>query len=289
MAQIGQPVLATTTTDVFQNGDIQWKKFNVDTPCPKPLLVFSPTVAGKYPVIVFHHGFCVQNSFYSQLLGHITSHGFIVVAPQLFSMGLPMLGQLEVEFAGKVVNWIAEGLQAELDENIEESVQAKLDTLVLSGHSKGGKTAFAVALGYTETNLNFSALIGIDPVAGPSRCKMCRTLPHILTDEPESFNLNIPVAEFYNECKPPRVHFVTTDYGHMDMLDDDTPGIMGNMMKCMCKNGTGPKDFMRRTVGGLVVAFLRAYLNDQWKDLNAILADPSIAPAKLDPVEYLPA
>ncbi|KAJ1381380.1 Chlorophyllase [Sesbania bispinosa] len=194
-------------------------------------------------------------------------------------MGLPMLGQLEVEFAGKVANWIAEGLQPELDKNIEESVQAKLDTLVLSGHSKGGKTAFAVALGYTKTNLNFSALIGIDPVAGPSRCKMCRTLPHILTDEPESFNLNIPVAvigtglgpekanvltmpcasdgvnhkEFYNECKPPRVHFVTTDYGHMDMLDDDTPGIMGNMMKCMCKNGTGSKDFMRRTVGGLVL------------------------------------
>lgn len=79
---MAKPILATT--DVFQNGDIHWKQLNVDTSsCPKPLLVFTPTVPGIYPVILFCHGFCIRNSFYSKLLGHITSHGFIVVAPQL--------------------------------------------------------------------------------------------------------------------------------------------------------------------------------------------------------------
>ncbi|XP_057446991.1 chlorophyllase-1 [Lotus japonicus] len=311
-----QTVLATT--DVFQTGDIKWKHFNVDTSntCPKPLLVFTPTVPGTYPVILFCHGFCVLNSFYSSLLAHITSHGFIVVAPQLFCMGLPMLGLCEVKFAGKVADWITEGLQAQLTKHVNENIEAKLESLILAGHSRGGKTAFAVALGYAKTNLKFSALIGIDPVAGLSKCKICRTLPHILTGVPQSFNLNMPVVvigtglgpekasccsppcapdgvnhvEFFTECKPPCAHFITTEYGHMDMLDDDTPGIIGGTVKCICKNGTGPKDLMRRTVGGLVVAFLRAYLSAQWKDLNAILADPSIAPAKLDdPVVYLAA
>jgi chlorophyllase len=44
---------------------------------------------------------------------------------------------------------------------------------------------------------------------------------------------------------------------------------------------------MRRTLGGLVVAFLKAYLYNQWEDFKAILGDPNLAPAKLeDPVFY---
>ncbi|XP_061353240.1 chlorophyllase-1-like [Gastrolobium bilobum] len=307
LSQRAQPELGTKS--VFEEGDIKWRQFNVDTSTtsspPKPLLVFTPTVTGAYYVIMFCHGFCIRNSFYSKLLGHLASHGFIVVAPQLFGNGLPLSGPNEVEFAGKVVDWIAKELQPLLPEH----VQAKLKNLVLVGHSKGGKTAFAVALGYAKTKLNFSALVGIDPVAGLSKCKICRTFPHILTGVPESFNLNIPVAvigtglgpekpnccappcaphgvnhdEFFNECKPPCVHFVAKDYGHMDMLDDETPGLVGTILsKCMCKNGTGPKDLMRRTVGGLIVAFLKGHFNAQWKDLDAILADPELAPAKLD-------
>lgn len=221
-----------------------------------------------------------------------------------------MSGRNEVESAGKVVDWIADELQPLLPERVE----AKLDNLVLAGHSKGGKTAFAVALGYARTKLNSSVLIGIDPVAGQSKCKVCRTYPHILTYVPRSFNLTIPVAvigtglgpekansfsfpcapdgvnhkEFFNECKPPCGHFVAKEYGHNDILDDETPGIVGEVIsKCLCKNGKGPREFMRKTVGGLVVAFLRAHLNCKWEDFDAILADPDIAPAKLDPVEYV--
>lgn len=318
MAQrtLTQPVLATTT-DVFQTGNIKWKQLNIDTSSdsssspPKPLVIFTPTVPGAYSVILFCHGFCILNSYYSTLLSHIASHGFILVAPQLFSNGLPMSGDNEIKFAGKVVDWLAEGLQPVLPEN----VKANLEKVILSGHSKGGKTAFAVSLGCAKTNLKFSALIGIDPVGGISQCK--ETLPHILTGVPRSLNLNIPVLvigtglgpekanllfppcapngmnheDFFNESKPPCAHFVTPKFGHMDMLDDETPGAIGTMMsKCLCKNGKGPRDLMRRTVGGLVVAFLRAQLNEQWNDFDAILANPSyVAPTMLDDVVYVPA
>ncbi|KAG5142303.1 hypothetical protein JHK82_017998 [Glycine max] len=87
----------------------------------------------------------------------------------------------QIKFAGKVVYWLVEGFQPLLLEN----VKAKLEKLVLSGHSKGGKTAFAVALDHAKTNLKFSALIGIDPVAGTS--KFCETHPHILTGLPRVY------------------------------------------------------------------------------------------------------
>ncbi|KAI9080300.1 hypothetical protein K1719_037694 [Acacia pycnantha] len=70
----------------------------------------------------------------------------------------------------------------------------------------------------------------------------------------------------------------------MDMLNDHLEGVLGGLASCLCKNNeVDDKDCMRRTVGGLVVAFLRAHLDLQSQDLDAIVANPSLAPAKLDP------
>ncbi|KAJ7972752.1 Chlorophyllase [Quillaja saponaria] len=249
---------------------------------PNPLLIFTPSVAA--------------------------SHGYIVVAPQFYDW-IPISGTTEISYAAKVTDWLSEGLQPLLPDN----VKADLLKLALSGHSRGGKTAFALALGHAKTKLKFSVLLGIDPVAGSS--KNSRIFPHILTYVPHSFNLSIPVTvigtglgpekanccspacapdgvnhkEFYNECKEPCSYFVAKDYGHMDMLDDNPPGIVGELSGCMCKNGIYPRDLMRRTVGGLVVAVLKASLKSEDGDFKAIVNDPALAPAKLDPVEFVAA
>ncbi|KAJ7962526.1 Chlorophyllase [Quillaja saponaria] len=297
------------TSSVFEKGGITYKSFNVEKSSPpKPLLIVTPTVKGLYPVILFCHGFYLRNGFYSKLLEHIASHGFILVAPQ-FYYWKPISGPDEVNYAAKVTDWLSEGLQSLLPEKVE----ANLLKLALLGHSRGGKTAFALALGHAQTKSKFSVLLGIDPVAGAT--KGCRTLPHILTYVPQSFDLSIPVAvigtglgseqssccappcapdglnhkEFYNECKPPCAYFVVKDYGHMDMLDDHPPGIVGELSGCICKNGKNPRDLMRRSVGGLVVAFLKSYLYGENEDLEAIVADPDLAPAKLDPVQLVAA
>lgn len=84
----------TTTTDVFDFGKYHTeqpksvepycchKKSTIPNPPPKPLLVAMPSDAGEYPLLVLLHGYFLLNSFYSQLIQHIASHGFIVVAPQ---------------------------------------------------------------------------------------------------------------------------------------------------------------------------------------------------------------
>jgi len=210
--------------------------------------------------------------------------------------------QEDITGAAETANWLSGG---NLQSALPNGVEPNLLKLALAGHSRGGHAAFSVALGHAQTDLKFSALVGVDPVAGTSKSQIP---PEILTYDSSSFELGIPVLvigsglgdqkknflfpacapdrvnhkEFYYECQPPCYHFVVSNYGHVDMLDDDAPRIFS----CACKNGDNCKDLMRRSIAGLVTAFLRAYFEDENGDLKAILADPQIAPTKLDPASY---
>ncbi|MCD7450392.1 hypothetical protein HAX54_005736 [Datura stramonium] len=65
----------------FEVGDEDVEIINVkSSPCP--LLVFSPTTEGSYPVLLFFHGFMLHPDSYKSLLLHISSHRYIVLAPQ---------------------------------------------------------------------------------------------------------------------------------------------------------------------------------------------------------------
>jgi len=54
------------------------------------LLIAVPTVEGnvdkEFPVVQFQHGFWMENTYYGQIISHIASYGFIVVAPQVNSL-----------------------------------------------------------------------------------------------------------------------------------------------------------------------------------------------------------
>ncbi|KAG6727214.1 hypothetical protein I3842_02G119300 [Carya illinoinensis] len=307
---------SATSTNVFEIGkyrtvlqtveaDICTAKSKLPIPPPKPLLVGMPCEAGEFPLLVFLHGYFLYNSFYSQLLQHIASHGFIVVAPQLYTVaGADATG--DIKSTAATAKWLSEGLQNVLPPN----VRPNLRKLGLAGHSRGGKAAFALALEKAETCLNFSALIGIDPVDGMDKGK--QTHPPVLTYVPRSFELDMAVMvigtglgemkknpllpacapkgvnheDFFNECRAPACYFVAKDYGHLDMLDDDTPGIRGKASYCLCKNGES-REPMRRFVAGNVVAFMKAYLLDDNSDLMAIRERPETAPVELRNIEFL--
>ncbi|KQJ91600.1 chlorophyllase-1 [Brachypodium distachyon] len=306
----GADVLEAVITSVFQPGKLAVEVIQVDhnavpTP-PIPVLIVAPKDAGTYPVAMLLHGFFLQNHYYKQLLRHVASHGFIMVAPQFHLSMIPTGDTKDIEAAAKVSDWLPEGLPSVLPKGVEP----ELSKLALAGHSRGGHTAFSLALGHAKSNLSFSALIGIDPVAGTG--KSSQLAPKILTYEPSSFNMSaaMPVLvigtglgeekkniftppcapkdvnhrEFYLECKPPCYYFVTKDYGHLDMLDDDAPMVI----TCLCKDGGSCKDKMRRCVAGIMVAFLNSALggkDNAAHDLEVIVKDPALAPTTLDPVE----
>ncbi|ONK76543.1 uncharacterized protein A4U43_C03F29360 [Asparagus officinalis] len=264
----------------------------------KPLLIKYPTDGEetKFPVVLLLHGYLLVNSFYSQLMHHVASHGFIVIAPQLYSIAcLDCEG--EIQSAATLTDWLIDNLAPALP-----GIKPNLNKLVISGHSRGGKDAFALALGLAKTKLEFSALIGICPVDGP--LGGIQTFPPVLTHNPHSFDLNMPTLvigsglggvprisclnwpcapkglsheEFFKECRAPSWYFVGNEYGHMDVLDDETEGLKGIISNCTCKNGKERKP-MRLFVGGVMVAFIRGYLDGDKKDLEAIRDDPKLAP-----------
>lgn len=300
-------VAVCSKTDVFSIGEHETKLVKPEAAdTPKPLLIFTPLEAGEYPVLVLIHGYLLYNSFYSQLSHHIASHGFILVVPQLYSVTGPDASQ-EVESVAEITNWLPEGLQKILP----CQVNANLKKLGLAGHSRGGKVSFALLLNRlnTKLNLKFAALIGIDPVDGMDTGN--QTPPKVLTYVPHSFDLEMPVMvigaglgevrknilfpacapkgvnheDFYNECCKPACYFVAKDYGHLDMLDDETTGIRGKATHCLCKNGKS-REPMRRFVGGAVVAFLKAYFGGDFSYLMAI-KDDEIAPVLLQKVDFM--
>ncbi|XP_056688230.1 chlorophyllase type 0-like [Spinacia oleracea] len=271
---------------------------------PESFVVVSPKEDGVYPILFFIHGTMLTNEAYSELFKFIASHGFIVVAPKLFrAFPLPSLPshQDEINRAAAVANWLPSNLQKILQNNKLANVQPNFNSFAISGHSRGGKSAFALALGMSETKLTvkISALIGIDPVAGASPDD--RTKPYVLTYHDNSFKLPVPVTvigtglgnstipcapnnvshqQFYNECKKSS-HFVINKYGHMEMLDDFLLDPLAITMSVMCKQSFGPKATMRRTLGGVMVAFMNTYFRGDGGQYHAIMANPSLAPTKL--------
>lgn len=224
---------------------------------------------------------------------------------QLYSVAGPDATE-EIKCTAEITNWLSEGLHNFLPSH----VQPNTGKIGLGGHSRGGKAAFALALGkIAMTDLKFSALIGVDPVDGMDKGK--QTPPPVLTYIPHSFDLDMAVMvigsglgeikknplfppcapkgvnheDFYKECRGPACYFVAKDYGHVDMLDDNTGGVRGKATYCLCKNGKA-REPMRAFVGGAVVAFLRAYLEGDFSSLMAIRDRHEIAPVELQTVAF---
>nr|BAJ89583.1 predicted protein [Hordeum vulgare subsp. vulgare]BAJ95126.1 predicted protein [Hordeum vulgare subsp. vulgare] len=271
---------------------------------PKALLIAAPCDAGEYPVVVFLHGYLCNNYFYSQLIQHVASHGFIVVCPQLYTVSGPDTTG-EINSAAAVIDWLAAGLSSKLAPGIRPNLAA----VSISGHSRGGKVAFALGLGHAKTSLPLAALIAVDPVDGTGMGN--QTPPPILAYKPNAIRVPAPVmvigtglgelprnalfppcaplgvshAAFYDECAAPACHLVARDYGHTDMMDDVTTGAKGLATRALCKSG-GARAPMRRFVAGAMVAFLNKWVQGKPEWLDAVREQTVAAPVVLSAVEF---
>lgn len=267
---------------------------------PKALLIAVPRAADKFPVVVLQHGFCMYPQFYSQLMQHVASHGYIVVAPKMYTMFEPSDTPTEIANAAKVVAWLPDGLARSF--SAVTSAQPDLSKLAIAGHSRGGKVAFALALGIgVKSALPFSGIAALDPVDGMSSTS--QTEPPVLRFSEGGFD-GLPPAlvmgtglghlqrnrffpacapegvshrAFFRDCRSPAYHFVASDYGHMDFLDDKTRGLVGLCTYVVAKDGPS-RQALRKHAGGLLVSFFNSVLKKDNRDMTDILENPDHNP-----------
>ncbi len=248
---------------------------------PLKLRIHAPTAPGAYGVVVLQHAFQVTNHSYDQIAAHIASHGFVVILPRMYDPGIgPIIGMptaaLETERAAAVIDWIPARLER------LPGIEFNNVNIGLAGHSRGGKVAFGVAAAGNE---RVAALAGIDPVdgtGGPGGNQPRVTAEPFVFDIP-TLIIGAGIAgacapegdnyvQFFEASPPPSTLVIATDYGHGDMLDEETAALAASV----CASNDD-RELMRRLTAGLLVAFFRAQLQDA--PAATLQIDPEALPA----------
>lgn len=278
--------------DVYAPGALDVVKIKV-TGCqlanPVPVEIYAPARDGRYAVVVFQHGFLIDATDYSTLLRHIAGHGFVVVAPQMYTPEVLPVGQPttqeEAATAARMIDWLAEYLAT------VAGVEVDLRRLGIAGHSRGGRVAWLLM---TEYDLPALAIAGVDPVDSgegtfnPEPPVTGQPLdlgvpsliigagqgayPQVtggLACAPPSANYE----HFYGASGSPAWLVVGQQGGHIDMLNDH---LGFNIVTTVCPFGDDRQGF-RKLCAGLLTALFRAGLQGD-EEAYAVLSNTESAP-----------
>ncbi|CAI5457658.1 unnamed protein product [Closterium sp. Yama58-4] len=253
------------------------------------------------PMFIFKHGWATRNFWFSGMLKRVVSHGYIVVAPQMYPL-IGLTGAVyEMKGSCAVIRWLKDNLKNWLSRHpiLHRRTKASPDwsKFALTGHSRGGKVAFGVLRKlFCKSVVPIKAQFLIDPVNGGGERSSRKSGDSVLTYVPNSIQFSGPVAvlgagrggscapegdnykEFYSDLVGPAWKFVVPEYGHADFFNNWLgPGITF-ISKHFCKNGPARKP-MRVVTAGLMVAFFQAKLLDDSADLDDLMANPGHSPA----------
>jgi chlorophyllase len=199
---------------------------------------------------------------YSEVLRHLASHGFVVVAPQMYEPDAVPLGkpttQVEARDAAEVIAWAAKYAPT------VAGSAADPRGIGLAGHSRGGKVAWLVA---AAGGSPVRALAGVDPVdgtGGPLFSAQPEALPAAATGLPPSSIIGMErggacapegdnYRHFFERTTPPTRLALVLGHGHTDMLDPSWSG--GGI----CFEGPARAQ-VRTLTGALLAAFFRQQL-----------------------------
>ncbi len=285
--------LYVSSSDVFSPGPLQTEKYPL-TINQLQASAWAPNVPGEYPVVVFQHGFNLQADYYDTLLAHVASHGFVVVAPQMYVPSQFPVGQPTTpeEAASALALWQA--LPVQLPAALPTGTIPRADLLGVVGHSRGAKVIWLNLAQDTDLVL---AAVGLDPV--DSDGNFLSPEPRAIPSGGLNFSLPslfigtglgpVPINAFSPACAPagdnyisfydgaqsPAYELTATEYGHLDMLEDNPPGC--GLTCSACTDGSGPRGAMRRASAGWIVALMRDVLQGGAPADNVLLT-PSSAP-----------
>ncbi len=266
----------------YGQGELSVDVINIpNTTAPVALDVYTPLSPDTYPVVIFQHGFSGSIKGYETISTQLASHGFVVVLPQMYppgDFGAAPTPEEEAVLGVEIISWV------EANINTYIPVTGDTDLLGLSGHSRGGQTAYRMALLVPE---KVKALSGVDPVDGLVMFGQSLVITGPLTFDIPTYILGTGlgpiVVDDFLACAPEDIgpnHFycanphptwlvTATTHGHADMIDEEDYGDT-------CPGGPD-RDGMRALTGGTLAAFFSGTLQNNESALF-VLSDPGSAP-----------
>ena len=252
-----------------------------DDGAPVEMDIYTPSECGRYPVVMFQHGFTASIKGYETIMTQLASHGFVVVVPQMYppfdGIAAPTPEE-EAALGVDIIRWLEKNLQEVVP------VNADMRLLGLAGHSRGGQIAYRMAL---EVPRKIRALAGVDPVDGLEIFGQTPVISGPLTFRIPTYILGTGLGPIlvggFLACAPEEVgplHFyeanpspswliTATENGHADMLDEED-------FAPVCPGGED-RDGMRALTGGSLAAFFSGTLQKN-DDALTVLSDVALAP-----------
>lgn len=264
----GEPLVDPRATGPHE---VEMLELDIETPggLSMAVTVHLPTDGGPYPVVVLLAGFLLGSEDYASYGSHLGSWGYTVVMPEL-----PGGDQSDDRDAVvELLDWL-EGPGAL--EGAALGGRADASSLMLSGHSRGGKIAFLTA----TADARADAIFAIDPVdtaGGPGSMPSPQNpsvapelMPLVLAPmaivgetvnasgtfmacAPEDENFR----QFFAAASAPAaaIEFLTAN--HMSFLDNPNCGLTCSA----CPSGTDDPAVTRRMTQGYMVAFAQWQLD----------------------------
>ena len=218
--------------------------------------------SGRYPLIVFAHGFDVTPATYAALLDSWARAGYVVAAP-LFPRTNPAavggLDEDDVVNQPSDVSFVISSLLAGAAGQVSEAIDA--GEVAVAGHSDGAETALAVAYSrrYRDPRVRAALVLSGAEMSGIGGYSFTMAGPALLAAQGTRDDFNEPryTYAYYRAAPSPKYLLRLLGAGHLPPYTTERPQLV--------------------VVERVTRAFLDGYLKGRPEALGQLRADGSVA------------
>lgn len=191
-------------------------------------VVWMPRPAGRWPLVVFAHGFDVGPAPYAALLQAWAAHGYVVAAPEFPltdpAVAGPNLDEADMSNQPADIRFVTDWMlspQSPLADRIDRA------RVALAGHSDGAESALAAAESPVvsgEPDFRAVVVMGVQPLPGNGG-----TNPPILVGQGDADTINPPSygRATFEQAHSPKYYLDLRGGGHLPPLESGSSWLAG--------------------------------------------------------------